>query len=513
MFSRCVGRRPLTVFQVVAPKAAADCRDSRLRVDLVMALPLKKGFLTEPAVTSGASRKERRRKTALPDVAFLPAETYDLLDDDDETSDPMVAEIETSEQAYQYSVEYCRAHCNQFNQGLMRLDPMVNVAFANDLSAVRFNRKMWGHHDGSGRGGEQRTMLLPSGIVLHYLEWGNDQAPPIVMLHDVCDSCHIWDDVAQPLADKYRILAIDFRGHGESSRSPRHEYGVDALVEDLHELVVRLSLNGRDWGGAYTRPWVLCGKGMGGAVAAAYAARHEGRVAGLALWDYDPDFPKERLCFSPYQAGHFRGQEPLAALLAKQMGLKDDAKYLAITFTNRAEYVDPADEKAGCRFRVDPYFFLSDMSPGLAWTQLRAVAPRTHILLVHNQSSLDWSYERAMEVRRALEQPSEHGEARGVRLVVASRGTMLDEDKNIVEDLQKLYGGIAAHIRGFADGIDRAARAKLRAEGVARYEPIAEQEIEAKQAEREAIRQAAREAAGFMAKEDPPAPTFADFDD
>jgi len=96
---------------------------------------------------------------------------------------------------------------------------------------------------------------------------------------------------------------------------------------------------------------------------------------------------------------------------------------------------------------------------------------------------------------------------------VASRGTMLDEDKNIVEDLQKLYGGIAAHIRGFADGIDRAARAKLRAEGVARYEPIAEQEIEAKQAEREAIRQAAREAAGFMAKEDPPAPTFADFDD
>eukprot|EP00967_Tisochrysis_lutea_P150221 scaffold290184_cov33-Tisochrysis_lutea.AAC.1 len=478
-----------------------------------MALPFKKGFLTEPAPGGGSSRLQRKKAAALPDEAFLPTQSYDLLDDDEQTADPMVAEIESSEQAYQYSVEYCRAHCNQFNQGLMKLDPMVNVAFANDLRAVQFNRKMWGHHDGSGRGGEQRTMLLPSGIVLNYLEWGSEQAPPIVMLHDVCDSCHIWDDVAQPLADSYRILAIDFRGHGASSRSPRHEYGIDFLVEDLHELVVRLSLNGRDWGGAYTRPWVLCGKGMGGAVAVAYAARHEGRVAGVMLWDYDPDFPKERLCFSPYQAGHFRGQEPLAALLAQQMGLKDDAKYLAITFTNRCEHIDPNDEKAGCRFRVDPYFFLADMSQGLAWTQLRAIAPRTHILLVHNQSSLDWTYERAMEVSRMLQEPSEHGDARGVRLVVASRGTMLDEEKNLVEDLQKLYGGIAAHIRTFADGIDKAARAKLRAEGTVRYERIAQEEIDAKMAEREAIRQAAREAAGFMAKEDPPPPTFADFDD
>ena len=314
-------------------------------------------------------------------------------------------------------------------------------------------------------------------------------------------------------ADKYRVIAIDFRGHGESSRSPRREYGVDFLVDDLHELVVRLSLNGRDWGGAYTRPWVLCGKGMGGAVAVAYAARHEGRVAGVALWDYDPDMPKERLCFSPYQAGLFRGQEPLAALLAKQLGLRDDAKYLAITFTNRAEYVSQDDEKAGCRFKVDPYFFLSDMSPGLAWTQLRAVAPRVQLLLVHNQSSLDWTYERAMEVHSALGQPSEHGPPRGVQLVVASRGTMLDEEKNLVEDLQKLYGGIAAHIRKFADDIDRAARAKLKAQGAVRYEPIVQEEIEAKEAEREAIRQAAREAAGFMAKEDPAPPSFDNFDD
>lgn len=178
-----------------------------------MALSFKKGFLADaPAQSSGAGRRGRRKKEAQPDEAFLPAESYDLLDDSDLAVDPMVAEIETSEAAYEYSVEYCRAHCNQFNQGLMRLDPMVNVAFANDLRAVQFNRKMWGHHDGGGRGGESRTMLLPSGIVLNYLEWGNEQAPPIVMLHDVCDSCHIWDDVAQPLAPS----------SVRKSRRPRH---------------------------------------------------------------------------------------------------------------------------------------------------------------------------------------------------------------------------------------------------------------------------------------------------
>ena len=287
---------------------------------------MKKGFLTAP----DPPKKPRRKKAALPDEAFLPAESYALANEDELAVDPMVADIDSSEAAHEYSVEYCRAHCNQYNQATMKLDPYVNMAFCEDLRVVFFNRKMHGHHDGGGKGGAQRTMLLPSGIVMHYLEWGSEQAPPIVMLHDVCDSCHSWDDVAQPLAQKYRVLALDLRGHGESSWSSRREYGVEHHVEDVHELVVRLSLNGREWGGAHTRPWVLCGKGMGGAVAAAYAARHVGRVAGLVLWDYDPEWPKDRLCFYPYQAGHFLDQEPLAVLLGQTLGLEKDPKYLSI---------------------------------------------------------------------------------------------------------------------------------------------------------------------------------------
>lgn len=411
-----------------------------------MTMGFKKGFLSAP---EPPRKPSRRKQNALPDEAYLPAETYEFADAETggiAADDPQLASISSSEEAYAYSVDFCRSHCNQYNQDALRLDPSVNVQFASDLRAVHFNRRLFGHHMGQGHAGEKRTMLLPSGIVLQYLEWGNEQAPPIVMLHDVCDSKHIWDDVAQPLADKYRVLSLDFRGHGESSRSPRHDYSIERLVEDLHELVVRLSLNGREWGGKFTRPWVLCGKGMGGAVATAYAARHEGRVAGVVLWDYEPEMPKERICFNPYQTAHFRDPEAVAALLARQLGLEDDAKYLAIHFVNKAEMVDEDDYKAGARFRMDPHFYLADINPGLAWTQLHAVAKSCRVLVVHTQESRDWSYERASRVVSILEEGAGDGTATGalsVRLAVASRGTKREEVtqgmSHIVEDLELLY--------------------------------------------------------------------------
>jgi len=476
------------------------------------AMQFKKGFLN--AGDAPKKKKEsRRKKNALPDSAYLPQEEYDLEADDGMEDNPLVAEIETSEQAYEYSVDFCRSHMNQFNQGLMKLDPFIYASFSHDLHAVYFNRKLWGHHDGHGKGGVKRTMLLPSGIVLHYTEWGNETAPPLVMLHDVCDCCHVWDDIARPLSDKYRVLSPDLRGHGETSRSPRREYGVEHLVGDLHELVVRLSLNGREWGGAFTRPWVLCGKGMGGAVAVAYAAMHAGRVAGLMLWDYDPEMKKDRLNFNPYQAAHFSTQESLAHHLAELYGLKNDAKYLSILWTNRAEFINFDDVSQGCRFKMDPYFFLSDMSPGVAWTQLRAVTAKCRVLLVHTQNSRDWTYQRAAEVLRMLEAGSEAGPPLGAALVVASRGSCLDEEKNLVEDISVVCTSIANHVLAFADDIDKQARSKLKQEGAVRYEKITEEDEETKEAERRAIRLQAREAAGFMRKDDPPPPSFDQFDD
>jgi len=375
----------------------------------------KKGFLTEPPVR----KLPRRKKSALPDEAYLPEDSYDFTDDDPDAVDPRIAELKTPKEAFEFSTDLCRSHINLFNQGLVKLSAETNLNFCNDLKTVQHNRKFFGHHDGPGKGGLQKTMLLPSGILLNYIEWGAEAAPPVVLLHDVCDCSHYFDEVARPLADKYRVLAIDLRGHGESSRSSRHLYSVETLTEDLHELVVRLSLNGRDWGGAWTRPWVLLGKGMGAAVAVAYAVRHVGRVGGLVLWDYDPEWPKDRLNFYPYQAAHFANQQALGSFLNNNLQLADDTKYMSLTFTNRAYHVDIMEDAKGCRFKMDPYFFLSDFNAGLAWTLLREAAVQCRLMFLYTENSREWSYTRAMEVVRSLQQ----ADARAVQCSIVNRGT------------------------------------------------------------------------------------------
>ena len=141
----------------------------------------RKGFLSSSEDDVAARRSTAQKKKvaeALPDEAFLPAETYELGDDDEgDAADPRVAVLETSDEAHEYSVDRCRAHCSAYNKGLIKLDPEVTLNFCNDARAVMFNRKIFGHHEGEGKGGRQRAMLLPSGIVMQYLEWGCETAP------------------------------------------------------------------------------------------------------------------------------------------------------------------------------------------------------------------------------------------------------------------------------------------------------------------------------------------------
>jgi pimeloyl-ACP methyl ester carboxylesterase len=459
----------------------------------------RKGFLTEkpPPKKSTLNRKAN----ALPDDAFLPEDTYDLMDDEADAVDPRIAELENADEAYEYSVEYSRSHINLYNQGMIKITPETNLQFCEDLRVVAHNRKFFGHHDGPGKGGTKKKMLLPSGIVMSYQEWGAEAAPPIVLLHDISDCSHFFDEIARPLADKYRVLVPEPRGHGESTHSPSHQYGIEHLVEDLHEMVVRLSLNGRDWGGAWTRPWVLGGRGMGAAIATAYAARHKGRVAGLVLWDFDPEWQKDRLNFYPYQAAHFQNQLALASFLNDKLGLQEDGKYLSITFVNRCHALDIMEDAKGCEFNMDKHFFISDFNPGIAWAMLREAATKCKVMLLWSQNSREWSYQRVSEIASSLQS----GEHKGVDIATVNRGTAIDKESgHALEDFAKMYVSVSGHVMTFADGIDKESRAALKAQGMVRYEKVSEEEIAMQNAEKESLRMAAREAAEAMAAEDKP---------
>ena len=93
---------------------------------------------------------------------------------------------------------------------------------------------------------------------IHFRDWGNDAAPPIVIVHGLRDHSHSFDDLARGLLDRFHVLALDLRGHGDSETTPY--YGFGHFVLDLHNAVRALRLE---------RP-ILIGHSMGGEVVATY---------------------------------------------------------------------------------------------------------------------------------------------------------------------------------------------------------------------------------------------------
>ena len=72
---------------------------------------------------------------------------------------------------------------------------------------------------------------------LHYVDWGNPAAPPLLLLHGGRDHCRNWDWVAAGLRDQYHIIAPDLRGHGDSAWSASGHYTMANYIYDLAQLV------------------------------------------------------------------------------------------------------------------------------------------------------------------------------------------------------------------------------------------------------------------------------------
>src|SRR5271165_4559745 len=59
------------------------------------------------------------------------------------------------------------------------------------------------------------------GLRFHYTDWDGD-GPPLVMLHGLTGHARTWDDTAAALSDRYHVLALDQRGHGDTDWAPRY---------------------------------------------------------------------------------------------------------------------------------------------------------------------------------------------------------------------------------------------------------------------------------------------------
>ena len=118
-----------------------------------------------------------------------------------------------------------------------------------------------------------------NGLRFHYLEWGRPDIPPLLMLHGFAQTCHMWDFAALSLCDRFRVITLDQRGHGDSDWAPDGRYSMDDHQGDLHAIVMKLRL----------KDLVIMGLSMGGRNAFIYASEHPELVRGLVVVDAAPE--------------------------------------------------------------------------------------------------------------------------------------------------------------------------------------------------------------------------------
>jgi pimeloyl-ACP methyl ester carboxylesterase len=141
------------------------------------------------------------------------------------------------------------------------------------------------------------------GLRLHYLDYGSgrdavgesaapgeDARPTMLCVHGGAAHAHWFDFVASAFTERYRVLSLDLRGHGDSDRAVVPDYSYLRYAADVAQFIDNLCLG----------PVVLAGHSMGGMVALVSAASFPEKVSTLVVID-------SMMQMSPERASALRG--------------------------------------------------------------------------------------------------------------------------------------------------------------------------------------------------------------
>jgi pimeloyl-ACP methyl ester carboxylesterase len=120
------------------------------------------------------------------------------------------------------------------------------------------------------RGPTSRTFFSQR-LRLHYVDWGNEAAPPLLLVHGGQDHCRNWDWVAEDLRRDYHVIAPDLRGHGDSAWAADGNYTMAGYVADLAQLIHQQRL----------APVTIIAHSLGGNIALRYTGIYPDRVRKL----------------------------------------------------------------------------------------------------------------------------------------------------------------------------------------------------------------------------------------
>jgi pimeloyl-ACP methyl ester carboxylesterase len=116
------------------------------------------------------------------------------------------------------------------------------------------------------------------GVRLHYVDWGEPGQPPVVFVHGGSAHARWWDFVVAHLAPRYRCVALDLRGHGDSGWPTSPDYRLATHAGDVADLIEALGL----------RDVAVVGHSFGGFVSMVYAPGAAARLARLVIVDSRP---------------------------------------------------------------------------------------------------------------------------------------------------------------------------------------------------------------------------------
>lgn len=120
-----------------------------------------------------------------------------------------------------------------------------------------------------------------AGLRLHHVDWGNPHLPALVLVHGIRLHAHVWSHFARAFRDRYHILAVDQRGHGDSAWSPDGHYHLHDYHEDLKAVLEARGI----------RRTVLIGHSLGARVSMLYTHLQPQAVERLVLVDMGAGLP------------------------------------------------------------------------------------------------------------------------------------------------------------------------------------------------------------------------------
>ena len=121
-----------------------------------------------------------------------------------------------------------------------------------------------------------------NGIDVYYEIHGKEGAPWLTLSHSLACSVRMWDEQIASFKDRYRILAYDTRGHGQTS-APTGDYTLEQLADDLKGLLDHLKISKTHY----------CGLSMGGMIGQTFALKYPGILQTLVLADTSSRIPPE----------------------------------------------------------------------------------------------------------------------------------------------------------------------------------------------------------------------------